>query len=300
MTAPAPAALRALLHGLVDYAGLFPPAALDVPDAVRRFAGYRAGAERWMLARFVLPAGRLDAFAEAAAAHQGAEGGPWRLSALVGPDVEGDLARIARFNAAARAGGSVVDAVEARAGAPADVARLAALVPRSLATYVELPAAPDPAPLVAALREGGLRAKLRTGGVTADAFPAPARVVAFLAACAAAEVPCKLTAGLHHPLCGDYALTYAPDSPRGAMLGFVNAFVAALLLREGAGADVAGLALRESDAAAFAFDDDALRWRDRTIPTARVADGRARLAHSFGSCSFEEPASELRAMGWLG
>ena len=33
-------ALRALLTGIVDYAGLFPPAALDMTTAVRNYASY--------------------------------------------------------------------------------------------------------------------------------------------------------------------------------------------------------------------------------------------------------------------
>ena len=39
-------ALRALLGGIVDYAGLFPPAALDMPTAVRNYAAYRARSRR--------------------------------------------------------------------------------------------------------------------------------------------------------------------------------------------------------------------------------------------------------------
>ena len=49
-------ALHALLSGLIDYAGLFPPASLDLPAAMRNYAAYRAGAHAWMLGRFVVPA----------------------------------------------------------------------------------------------------------------------------------------------------------------------------------------------------------------------------------------------------
>ena len=48
--------LHALLEGLIDYAGLFPPAELDMERAVRKYIGFRTEAESWMLARFVLPA----------------------------------------------------------------------------------------------------------------------------------------------------------------------------------------------------------------------------------------------------
>src|SRR5688500_1293567 len=50
-----PRSLRALLDGLIDYAGLFPPATLDMQAAVARYARYRAGERAWMLGRFVVP-----------------------------------------------------------------------------------------------------------------------------------------------------------------------------------------------------------------------------------------------------
>src|SRR5215471_10308407 len=52
--------LRILLTHLIDYAGLFPPAALEMPEAQRNYAAYRAGEYSWMLGRFVVPAARLD------------------------------------------------------------------------------------------------------------------------------------------------------------------------------------------------------------------------------------------------
>ncbi len=54
-----PASLRALLEGVIDYAGLFPPARLPLDEAVRNYLRYRREPESWMLARFVCPAARL-------------------------------------------------------------------------------------------------------------------------------------------------------------------------------------------------------------------------------------------------
>src|SRR5690349_18837193 len=109
-------ALEILLTEVVDYAGLFPPAAIGMPEAARHFAEYRGGAERWMLGRFVAPAARLGELSEAIdtlgpAVPNGAAG-PWHVSALSGaaPDAwEADLARIAALRAGGRA---VVDALE--------------------------------------------------------------------------------------------------------------------------------------------------------------------------------------------
>lgn len=81
--APAvPDSARALLRAVVDYAGLFPPASATMGDAVAHDASERAGADQWMLGRFVLPAARL---AEFTAVHAPFAGEPaWGLSAVVG------------------------------------------------------------------------------------------------------------------------------------------------------------------------------------------------------------------------
>ena len=57
------ASLRALVAGIVDYAGLFPPAKLPLDQAMRHYARYRTEAEAWMLGRFVCPAVRLGELA---------------------------------------------------------------------------------------------------------------------------------------------------------------------------------------------------------------------------------------------
>ena len=61
--------LRALLHHVVDYAGLFPPAKLDMQPTVDNYAAALAGADQWMLGRLIVPVKRLDEFEACAAAH---------------------------------------------------------------------------------------------------------------------------------------------------------------------------------------------------------------------------------------
>lgn len=291
-----PRALAALLDGLVDYAGLFPPAALSMPDAVGAYARYVAGPDRAKLGRFVVPVARLEELVAAVDALPPAQApgsnAPWRLSVIAGA---ADATTLTGFDAA-HGGRLVIDTVEAKADTVTDVQRLGAALGRRYFLYVEIPVQQDPALLVAAIKAQDFRAKIRTGGVAAEAFPAAADVLRFLAACVDARVPFKATAGLHHPLRGEFALTYAADSARGTMFGFLNVFLTAVLLHAGAPrADLVSL-LEERDPSEVAATDASIRWRGLTVTTAQIAAARATFVGSFGSCSFEEPVRELSTL----
>jgi hypothetical protein len=165
--------------------------------------------------------------------------------------------------------------------------------------YVEIPAKGDPAKLIEAIGSGGMRAKIRTGGVTRDAFPAPIDVLQFITTCVSRRVPFKATAGLHHPVRGEYPLTYAPESERGTMYGFLNLFLAAVLLHGKATTVELIPLLEERDASAIVVTDDAIRWRAFTADVEAILAARRDLAGSFGSCSFDEPVRDLAALDIL-
>ncbi|HET9453624.1 MAG TPA: hypothetical protein VFO66_04985 [Gemmatimonadaceae bacterium] len=300
-TAPR-APLRQLLRGVVDYAGLFPPAGLPMAGAVEQYARHRQEPSAWMLGRFVLPAARLDEFEAAAAAHLPRESASWwSLSALLSSDIEEDLARVERFNDRhrdARHGAALVDTVELKAHSVQDVAHAAGVVQRQFDTYMEIPVAEDPAELVAAIGTARAKAKIRTGGTTADAFPPTAQVIRFIARCIAHGVPFKATAGLHHPWRGEYRLTYEPDADRGHMFGFLNVLLATAALHAGAGEQEAAAILDERHPDAVEIGGDSVRVGGRTIAPDALLRARDSMT-SFGSCSFAEPVGDLRAQGLL-
>jgi hypothetical protein len=291
--------LRTLLHALVDYAGLFPPAALDMSAAVQEYSLHRGGEHAWMLGHFILPASRLDEFAVARAGLGPSPiGDVWRLSVLPGPDLAATLDAIATFNA--RSGGdAVVDTIEMKIDAVPDLGAALAAIPPALTTYVELPIDDDLAPHLAALGAAGARAKVRTGGVTAGAFPASHALARFIQASAVAGVPFTATAGLHHPLRGEYRLTYEPGSPHGMMFGFLNVFLAAAFARTGLTLKELALLLEEKDASTFEFTETGASWRGKTVSRTELSALRHHEALSFGSCSFQEPVDDLRSLGLL-
>lgn len=291
------ATVRTLLTGLIDYAGLFPPAALPMGDIAENYSTYRASADAWALGRLVIPVARLDELS-AELNRLNVSGSTWRISALVGDDCVRDAAAIDGWNAR-ESGRAVVDTVEVKAASPTQVDDALAALGDGRASYVEIPIADDPREMIAAIRAGGARAKVRTGGVVSTAFPRVESVARFLAACAKANVPFKATAGLHHPLCGKYRLTYEPNAQTGAMFGFLNIFVAAAFARFGMGEPELVTLLEEDRVSAFEFSDVGLVWRDHSLALNQIADTRGAFATSFGSCSFREPVTDLDQLGLL-
>jgi hypothetical protein len=288
--------LHALLHTIVDYAGLFPPASLSMEASVANYASYRRDPHAWMLGRFVVPVARLDEMTHAAQA-AGKDGHPWRLSALIGEDLEGDVARVLAFNPASR--GALIDAVEVRASNVDAIARIAATVPREMKVYVEIPVSDDPHALVVAVAAHKLRAKIRTGGVVPEAFPPVEHVARFIRECYAVSVGFKATAGLHHPLRAARALTYQADPPRGVMHGFLNVFLAAAFQYNGLTRGDALEILRAETLAGVSFADDGAAWKDYRVTLGEMATVRRRFAVAFGSCSFREPVDDLIQLGLL-
>jgi hypothetical protein len=279
----------------VDYAGLFPPAALEMSAAVRNYASYLEDADSWMLGRFVIPASRLSELDQIAGGLPAGSLSPWRLAALVGADVEHDVALAHVFNESHRER-AIVDVLEVKATSVDAVAQIGAAVNDHFTTFVEIPASANVADLVAAIRRAGLCAKIRTGGVVADAFPPAERIVRFIRTCLDAAVPFKATAGLHHPVRAEYRLTYDADAPTGTMFGYLNVFVAAALMANGLSDEDAVRVLDERSSDAFDLRADVIGWRGHTVTGEASRRVRERVAVSFGSCSFREPVDELRAL----
>lgn len=298
-------AVRALLSGIVDYAGLFPPSSLTMREAVRNFASYIASPDAWALGRFVLPVARLGELETEAASLLPREAGatPWRLSALTAAGAGAELERIREFNevygSSRDSGAAVIDAIELKASSVAEIEQALGLVPRSIEAFVEIPLSADIDALIAAIGKGGGRAKVRTGGTTADAFPRTRDLARFLEACVREGVPFKATAGLHHPLRAEYRLTYEPDAPRGAMYGFLNVFLGAALHATGMPAAELPDLLEERSPDALRIDEVGISWRRWCLTTDQAAAARASLALSFGSCSFREPIDDLKELRLL-
>lgn len=282
------APLAALLDAAIDYAGLFPPAALPMDRAIIGYLQYRESPDAWALGHFIAPAARLDELL--AALPPGTT--DITVSATIGADLEADCRQIDQFNRAGVGRRNAVVAAEAKVNTAADVVRLAELLRNLSSWYGEVALSPAADAVLDALKSTGARAKVRMGGVTPDAFPAPDAVARFLMAVASRSLRFKATAGLHHPIRGRYRLTYAPDAPTGTMFGYLNLLAATHLALSGATPAEIEAALVLDGPGTFRRDRDSLTWPGGRIDEAAARELRHRF-FGFGSCSFREPIDEL-------
>lgn len=123
----------------------------------------------------------------------------------------------------------------------------------------------------------GARAKVRCGGAR---VPPVEELAGFVRGCRERGLVFKATAGLHH----------AYPTPSGEH-GFLNLLAAAVF-----GDEEKALA---AGPGSFALDAGSFRWNGRAASPEELADVRASLFHSIGSCSFFEPVEELVALGVL-
>jgi len=297
------ASLQVFLNGIIDYAGLFPPASLDMRRAVTNYSRYLASPEQWALGRFVLPVARLDEFLNA---QENVVNDPWNLSGILSSNIAADLATVGEFNR--KAPGAVMDSVELRVRSAEEIDLAARLLPSGVTAFFEI-APEQAAELLPEVRRINARAKLRTGGVVEEAFPALERIAEFIATCAELSVAVKATAGLHHPLRCVRPLTYEANAHEGLMHGFMNLFTAAAIawsaVHAGNAVPLGALAtcLADGERAHWHFDEDAMTWSGNLEPV-RIDLGdlrimRSDLALSFGSCSFEEPLGDLHELDLL-
>ena len=301
------ASLRALLDQAIDYAGMFPPCALPLEPALRNQASYVRSPEAWMLNGFVLPVGQFNAATKFVSQFDPSH--PLRVAAL-GPkttNAEGLLDAlkdaIAAIRSFSRSDVDLISVSHLEMFLPDDVDSASLKEARSIVG--ELPvfweAPPEKAEQTIALIAGHnsdedtatFGYKLRTGGVTADAFPTSAQIACALVTAATHQLPIKFTAGLHHPI------RQFRDEVKTKMHGFLNVLGAAVLAAEHQwDADHAVTMLEDEDPRSFSFTDDFFAWRDWKIDTERL-QYRRKFVRSFGSCSFDEPRDDLRALNLL-
>ena len=198
--------LRALLAHSIDYAGMFPPCSLGLEPALKNQAEYVRSPDTWMLSAFVLSTEQFDAARQLLSQFDAQH--PLRVAAL-GPktanadsflealdDAEAAIRSLSRHNV------DLVSISHLEMFLPHDVDVASLQEARSilgeLAVFWEAP--PDKAEeTIALLAEFNSDAdsatfgyKLRTGGVTADAFPTSMQIAEALVTPATHQLPTQV------------------------------------------------------------------------------------------------------------
>ncbi len=280
-------ALDAALHGLLDYAGLFPPAHLSVRAAIENYQQYASGPHAEVLACFVLSFSHLDALRSIP--HSPAQ---FPLS-LTGP-FDAPWYEIEQL----QRDGLRIQMIEVKVSSAKQIRSIQEMLPAGTIRYFEIPLDSSTSTLLPAIANAEGRVKLRLGGVMDAAFPAPQLLAETLHAVAHHRLKFKATAGLHHPLRSIQPLTYEPNSALTRMHGFINLLSAAALLHLGGSVHQAEAVLLEEDPAEWTIAPDCIQWRDHRWPKALLREVRQCFLMSIGSCSFTEPMDELEALGW--
>lgn len=292
---------REFLRGIIDYAGLFPPASLDMAHAVASYATYLETDEHDLLGRFILPAARLPEFSSALGSSRltPESSMPWPLSVIPEVANNSEAEKIREFNQSWTETGSrvraTIGAIEMPVRSMDDIHR-AVMAFGKFELFLEPTGVDDQSDLLDGIAAAGAAAKIRTGGTTPGSTPEPGTVIRFIARCAERGLRFKATAGLHHALRNVYPLTYAPDSPHGKMYGYLNIFLVAAFMRDGLPATALFALLDESAPSSISFDESGASWRGHTIAASQLRATRSDFALSFGSCSFTEPVEEARQL----
>ncbi len=282
---------RALLHGLLDDASLFPPASLPMPQAVRAHIRREDAWFSDLTGPFVCPDTRLAELGRSLTSAGVAwidlavvvTGGPLGVPAATDTVASDARLRLRAIEVPAATDTDHAEAITAVAAA------LDAVPLATAAGYIEYPlaalAGPAAEPLLSIADQHGYRPKLRTGGVSAAAFPDERTLAACLLAVTAMRMPFKCTAGLHH------AVRHTAADTGFEHHGFLNVLLAVGAAASGADADEVARILGERDPARVAA---AIRALD-----AEAAAEIRWLFTSFGTCSTDEPVADLVSLGLL-
>jgi hypothetical protein len=326
---------QALFEGLLDYAGLYPPATLAANDALAHYVAYRSQPYGWLLSRFVLGASHLSEIGELSQ-YGFSKDAPLAI-ALVSREAMADIARLIA-SPLLRDGCGVLSSVEVVVDPSRsireqcrEVQQLLTALQRFLslsespALFFEVPYGEawdvSFSALLEVLQElrrepshgeekSIIGFKLRCGGASPSATPPPSLVSLVLSCCANLGVPVKFTAGLHQPF--RHQVPAVDGGLEQVAHGYFNLLFAALVAahdrEEGNRGERSSRSVTAEELSSLIsevrsqhpqFTEQGLEWQGHFLSTETISRLRATQVISFGTCSFVEPLEEALKRGWL-
>jgi hypothetical protein len=322
-TLTATKSIEAFIHKILDYAGLFPPAKLPLNEAFRNYLEYSNGEYSRILANFIIPAkmlGELSTLIKSSGTSEklhfsvlGSSGETeedflnnlktdieeWKSFLGSNPEVKTQFYEV-------RLPMELITSRDAvRIGKFMDKVsnEITSNIDSGIILFFEGTQGDEWKTDTDAVIEGiklhnlvnkNAGYKLRTGGVTPDAFPLPEQVAFAIKHCLNRQIPMKCTAGLHHPF------RHFNDEVKTRMHGFINIFGAgAIAIRHNISEIEIAMMLEEEDPGAFTFTDESFTWDKYVVSIEDITYSREALIISYGSCSFDEPIEDLQKLNLL-
>ncbi len=324
-------AFNNFMKGLIDYAGMYPPANLDLSTAFKGYLKYLNSEDEWMMDKFICSIKSFEEFTnhetDLSKQLDNFKSDRWLSFALVLTGsktakeflktLDADLKLIKSF-VSEHSEMIVMDNFEAKL--PEDIAGknntgackkfldecsiiFNANEMFGSRVFFEPPVNNDyefvfeklAYTMAESNHEGGNAGfKLRTGGVTSELFPTSEQAAFALKTCNEHKLQFKATAGLHHPI------RHYSDSVSTKMHGFLNVFGAGVLTYANALSlkEITGI-VSDENASSFKFTEDEFRWNDIPASADSIRKARNEFVLSFGSCSFDEPREDLKKLNLL-
>jgi len=309
---------------IIDYAGLFPPAKLDLKTSLENYIKFKNSEHSFLLSKFICPVNLLGELIQLISKSHKDE--KLNLSLLIqSSDKETDFKTIVKENLEKikdeilNCGkGISIDAIELKL--PSELlnsykedeiislldyisSEIRNSFDKELFFFIEGQFSEDSKKetkkLIDSIYHHNIKFndagyKLRTGGITPEMFPSTELVAYSLKECIDRSVKIKFTAGLHHPFRHyDYEL-------RTFMHGFINIFSAGLIAhRHNLSLGGMNEIISDENGNNFVYTVDCFSWKDWELCRDEIALARKELMLSFGSCSFDEPVEDLKKLKLL-
>ncbi|HRE41954.1 MAG TPA: hypothetical protein PLG90_11530 [Ignavibacteria bacterium] len=312
--------LVAVVEKFLDYAGMFPPAKLPLLEAFANYVKYAGDQYSWLLSRFICPANNLLQLADIIKLQFEDTNYPLRIAVLGkgGESIKdyrneflNDINNLKAFRSRFKSNiyanvyevripdQLIISKDEAQITEIVNftISELEEKVGKDLKIYFEGVNKADwdnsidlVTYILSNFKDEGknIGYKIRLAGLTAIDIPTCRQLAVVLLNCLDRSLPIKATQGLHHPF------RHYNEDVHGKMHGFINLFTAAIIgNRHGVEGDVLIKILEDENADNFVFNDDMLVWNGYEVDMDWIKYGRDDVMHSFGSCSFDEPVSDM-------
>ena len=308
---------KAFMGGIIDYAGMFPTAFLNLEEAFTNYSKYLKSKDNWMLAGFVCRPSDLTDLIKLLEKEKMEN--KLKLSILLNnsgksdmmiSSVKRDVNQIKNFQSfyqnvdlfsfEIRLPESVTVNAKKTADTVFEILNVLSyefyeykvffetfVIDKNWRSYIENVNA------VLEITNADTGLKLRTGGLEPKLFPEAEKIAYIVKASNYHKLPLKATAGLQHPV------THFNTEVKAKMYGFLNIF-GAILLNHKHNLSINSLMeiINDESPKSFKFTKDEFIYKEYSMTSEEITEAR-KYGYSFGSFSFDEPREDLKKLKLL-